>query len=64
VLRSRIAGFLRQSTVERSREELIDVGKAHQIWLDSIASGDVVAATGYVEWQIVKTADEIIVSLA
>jgi DNA-binding GntR family transcriptional regulator len=63
LLRGRLAGFLRQSIHERSREQLIEFAGVHQRWLDGIAGGDVDLATKEVERQINATADDISESL-
>jgi DNA-binding GntR family transcriptional regulator len=63
LLRGRLAGFIRQATLERSREQLLEAVEMHQRWLDAVAGGDVGAATKEVERQINTTRDQIIASL-
>ena len=62
-LRGRLAGFIRQATLARNREELLEGTAFHQRWLDAVAGGDVAAATAEVERQINTTAKQIIASL-
>ena len=59
LLRGRLAGFLRQSIHERSREQLVEFAKGHQKWLEEVAGGDVDAATKQVARMINATAEDI-----
>jgi len=63
LLRGRLAGFIRQATLARSREQLLEATGMHQCWLEAVAGGDVAAARAEVERQINTTAEQIIASL-
>lgn len=63
LLRGRLAGFIRQATLERSREQLLEATRMHQRWLDAVAGGHIDAATTEVQRQIDTTAAQIIASL-
>jgi DNA-binding GntR family transcriptional regulator len=63
LLRGRLAGFIRQATLARSREQLLEATGMHQRWLNAVAGGDVAEATAEVEHQINTTAEQITASL-
>jgi DNA-binding GntR family transcriptional regulator len=63
LLRGRLAGFIRQATLARSREQLHEATGMHQRWLDAVAGGDVAEATAEVVRQINTTAAQITASL-
>lgn len=63
LLRGRLAGFIRQATLRRSHEQLIDAAETHQTWLDAVAGGNVEAARAEVEHQIETTCRQITASL-
>ncbi len=63
LLRGRLAGFIRQATLRRSHEQLVNAAEMHQKWLDAVAGGDVGAAGDEVERQIDMTCRQITASL-
>jgi DNA-binding GntR family transcriptional regulator len=59
LLRGRLSGFIRQATLRRSHEQLIEAATTHQVWLDAVAEGNVELARAEVERQIMMTYKQI-----